>query len=85
MVPPGWRCLSREEALLDLGGRGLGPQLAQETARPCRDMLGANGETLEYQTGRHMLNLESVVTYEGTHDIHTLAIGAEVTGIMAFR
>ena len=48
-------------------------------------MLGANGVTLEYQTGRHMLNLESVVTYEGTHDIHTLAIGNEVTGIPAYR
>lgn len=59
--------------------------LALETARTCRDMLGANGVTLEYQTGRHMLNLESVVTYEGTHDIHTLAIGAEVTGIQAYR
>ncbi len=60
-------------------------QVALETARTCRDMLGANGVTLEYQTGRHMLNLESVITYEGTHDIHTLAIGAELTGIMAFR
>lgn len=60
-------------------------KVALETARTCRDMLGANGVTLEYQTGRHMLNLESVITYEGTHDIHTLAIGAEVTGIMAFR
>ena len=59
--------------------------LALETARTCRDMLGANGVTLEYQVGRHMLNLESVVTYEGTHDIHTLAIGAEVTGIQAYR
>ena len=59
--------------------------LALETARTCRDMLGANGVTLEYGVGRHMLNLESVVTYEGTHDIHTLAIGAEVTGIMAYR
>ncbi len=59
--------------------------MALETARTCRDMLGANGVTLEYGVGRHMLNLESVVTYEGTHDIHTLAIGAEVTGIQAYR
>ena len=59
--------------------------VALNTARTCRDMLGANGVTLEYTTGRHMLNLESVITYEGTHDIHTLSIGAEVTGIMAFR
>ena len=59
--------------------------LALDVSRTCRDMLGANGVTLEYQTGRHMLNLESVVTYEGTHDIHTLAIGNEVTGIPAYR
>jgi glutaryl-CoA dehydrogenase len=59
--------------------------VALEVARTCRDMLGANGISLEYQTGRHMCNLESVVTYEGTHDIHTLAIGQELTGIPAFR
>ncbi len=56
-----------------------------ETARIIRDMLGANGISLEYQTGRHMLNLESVITYEGTHDIHTLAIGEKLTGIPAYR
>jgi glutaryl-CoA dehydrogenase len=60
-------------------------QLALDVARTCRDMLGANGISLEYQTGRHMVNLESVNTYEGTHDIHTLAIGQELTGIPAFR
>ena len=59
--------------------------LGLKVARTCRDMLGANGVTLEYQVGRHMLNLESVVTYEGTDTIHTLAVGAEVTGIMAYR
>jgi glutaryl-CoA dehydrogenase len=59
--------------------------LALRVARTCRDMLGANGISLEYQTGRHMVNLESVYTYEGTHDIHTLAIGQELTGIAAFR
>jgi glutaryl-CoA dehydrogenase len=59
--------------------------LGLEVARTCRDMLGANGISLEYQTGRHMCNLESVVTYEGTHDIHTLAIGHELTGIPAYR
>jgi glutaryl-CoA dehydrogenase len=41
--------------------------------------------SLEYQVGRHLCNLESVYTYEGTHDIHTLAIGQELTGIQAFR
>ena len=59
--------------------------LGLEVARTCRDMLGANGISLEYQVGRHLCNLESVVTYEGTHDIHTLAIGQELTGIPAFR
>jgi len=59
--------------------------LGLDVARICRDILGANGISLEYQVGRHMLNLESVITYEGTHDIHTLAVGAELTGIPAFR
>lgn len=58
---------------------------ALEATRTIRDMLGANGISLEYQVGRHMCNLESVVTYEGTHDIHTLAIGHELTGIPAYR
>jgi glutaryl-CoA dehydrogenase len=59
--------------------------LGLEVARTCRDILGANGISLEYQVGRHLCNLESVVTYEGTHDIHTLAIGQELTGIAAYR
>lgn len=54
-------------------------------AREARDMLGANGITDEYVVGRHMVNIESVKTYEGTHDIHTLIIGARVTGINAFE
>ena len=54
-------------------------------ARMARDMLGANGITGEYQTMRHMCNLESVYTYEGTHNIHTLIIGNDVTGIPAFK
>ena len=60
-------------------------QVALDVARVCRDMLGANGISLEYQCGRHMVNMESVYTYEGTHDIHTLAIGHELTGIPAYR
>ena len=48
-------------------------------------VLGAAGITDEYSPGRHMTNLESVLTYEGTHDIHTLIVGAEITGIPAFR
>ena len=58
---------------------------ALDIARTCRDMLGANGILDEYQTMRHMVNLESVNTYEGTWDIHTLAIGEAVTGIPAYR
>mgnify|MGYP002631731885 CR=1 FL=1 len=58
---------------------------ALEATRVVRDMLGANGISLEYQVGRHLCNLESVVTYEGTHDIHTLALGHELTGFPAYR
>ena len=50
-----------------------------------RSILGGNGISAEFAAVRHMLNLESVYTYEGTHDIHTLAIGQELTGIGAFR
>jgi len=57
---------------------------ALDVARRCRDMLGANGIAGEYQTMRHMCNLESVKTYEGTHDIHTLILGRAITGISAF-
>ena len=52
-------------------------------ARDAREILGANGITLEYHTIRHMLNLETVDTYEGTHDIHTLIVGRELTGVSA--
>ncbi len=57
---------------------------ALDIARAARDILGANGITDEYQAGRHMANLESVFTYEGTHDIHTLIIGEDITGRSAF-
>ncbi|MDB4943042.1 MAG: Glutaryl-CoA dehydrogenase [Labilithrix sp.] len=57
---------------------------ALEIARTCRDILGGNGITLEYPVMRHMCNLETVYTYEGTHDIHTLVLGQDVTGISAF-
>lgn len=59
--------------------------IALQIARVARDILGASGITYEYQTGRHMLNLESVNTYEGTEDIHRLIIGHHITGIPAFR
>ncbi len=58
---------------------------ALEVARSARQVLGANGITLEYPVIRHMNNLESVVTYEGTADIHALVIGGALTGIQAFR
>ena len=58
---------------------------ALEVARNARQVLGANGITLEYPVIRHMNNLESVVTYEGTADVHSLVIGGAVTGIQAFR
>ncbi len=58
--------------------------VARDIARDARDILGANGITDEYQCGRHMLNLESVYTYEGTHDIHTLVVGQDITGLAAF-
>ena len=58
--------------------------MALECARMSRDILGANGVADEYPIMRHMMNLESVKTYEGTHDIHTLIIGQSVTGIDAF-
>ena len=59
--------------------------MALNTARTLRDVLGANGITLEYHVGRHMCNLETVYTYEGTHDIHTLSIAEHLTGIPAYR
>jgi glutaryl-CoA dehydrogenase len=57
---------------------------ALKIARTTRDILGANGITLDYHAIRHMLNLESVYTYEGTHDVHTLIIGRDITGHDAF-
>ena len=58
---------------------------ALEMARVARGVLGANGVTDEYPIMRHMLNLESVITYEGTHDIHTLILGHHITGIPAYE
>src|ERR1700691_3399306 len=58
--------------------------MALECARLSRDILGANGVADDYPIMRHMMNLESVKTYEGTHDVHTLIIGQSITGISAF-
>ncbi len=60
-------------------------RMALATARNARDLLGANGITDEYQSGRHMCNLESVFTYEGTDHIHTLILGEDITGLAAFE
>lgn len=59
--------------------------MALNCARVTRDILGASGITFEYQCGRHMMNLESVNTYEGTEDIHRLVLGEHITGIPAYR
>ena len=59
--------------------------MALEVARTARSILGAAGITDEHSPGRHMTNLESVYTYEGTHEIHTLIVGQALTGIAAFR
>jgi glutaryl-CoA dehydrogenase len=58
---------------------------ALEVCRSARTILGGNGITLEYPVIRHMNNLESVLTYEGTHEVHTLVVGGAVTGVSAFR
>jgi glutaryl-CoA dehydrogenase len=59
--------------------------MATEVAREARRLLGANGILAEYQAMRHLANLESVYTYEGTHDVHTLILGQEITGLNAFN
>jgi glutaryl-CoA dehydrogenase len=58
--------------------------MACECAREARRLLGANGILAEYHSMRHMANLESVYTYEGTHDMHSLILGQEITGLAAF-
>ncbi len=60
-------------------------EMALECARVSRDLLGANGIMDEYETMRHLCNLETVYTYEGTNDIHLLVVGRELTGIAAFE
>ena len=59
-------------------------RMALDIARDCRDMLGGSGISAEYVPVRHMLNLESVITYEGTETIHQLTLGRELTGLNAF-
>ncbi len=59
--------------------------MALKIARDARDLLGANGICIDYSVIRHMLNLESVYTYEGTNSVHLLTVGEDITGISAFR
>jgi glutaryl-CoA dehydrogenase len=65
-------------------GKRANVAMALEVARSMRSVLGANGISLEHPIFRHMVNLESVYTYEGTHEIHTLVVGADVTGLSAY-
>ncbi|MWG34406.1 acyl-CoA dehydrogenase family protein [Halomarina oriensis] len=60
-------------------------RMARDQSRIAREMLGGNGITADYSPMRHMANLETVYTYEGTHDIHTLVLGQDLTGIAAFE
>ncbi|PSQ43396.1 acyl-CoA dehydrogenase [Halobacteriales archaeon SW_7_68_16] len=60
-------------------------RMARDQARIAREMLGGNGITTDYSPMRHMANMETVYTYEGTHDIHTLIVGEDLTGIPAFE
>jgi glutaryl-CoA dehydrogenase len=74
----------RETPVMISLAKGNACREAIKIARTCRNLLGANGISLEYHVIRHMLNLESVFTYEGTDNVHTLVIGRHITGINAF-
>ena len=63
----------------------IGIEMAIKVAREARQVLGGMGITGDYPIMRHMMNLESVITYEGTHDIHLLITGLDITGINAFK
>ena len=60
-------------------------EMAINVARESRQILGGMGITGDYSIMRHMMNLESVITYEGTHDIHLLITGLDITGLNAFK
>ncbi|MBI4211928.1 MAG: acyl-CoA dehydrogenase family protein [Deltaproteobacteria bacterium] len=66
-------------------GKMNNAKIARDISHLAREILGANGILDEYPVIRHMMNIESVYTYEGTHDMHTLIIGADITGIEAYR
>ena len=77
-------CLHAAQVLERCGTAIAVPPDTIEAARLARELLGGNGITTEYPVIRHMLNLETVDTYEGTHDIHALILGRAQTGIQAF-
>jgi len=66
-------------------GKRNNVRMARDQARIAREILGGNGITKDYPPMRHMANMETVYTYEGTHDIHTLILGEELTGIPAYE
>jgi glutaryl-CoA dehydrogenase len=72
-----------DHAMVSLAKRN-NVDMALEVARRARDLLGANGIVDDYQAMRHMVNLETVRTYEGTHDVHTLILGERITGFRAY-
>lgn len=86
-MPTSWATKKRNKATsaqISLAKRN-NVDMALKIARDARQMLGGMGITGEYPIMRHMMNLESVVTYEGTHDIHLLITGLDITGINAFK
>ena len=74
----------RENPTMISLAKGNACREALKIARKCRNLMGGNGISLEYHVIRHMLNLESVFTYEGTDNVHTLVLGRHITGINAF-
>lgn len=75
----------RETPVMISLAKGNACREALKIARSCRNLLGANGISLEYHIIRHMTNLESVFTYEGTDNVHTLVLGRHITGLNAFN
>ena len=79
----------KDANLLDFSHISLGKKnnvaIARDCAKSAREILGANGIMDDYSVMRHMMNLETVYTYEGTHEIHTLILGQKITDLPAFE